>query len=181
MNDLAGKAQLSSPGILTSMNIFELSQVDPMMVREFNVSVVTGKPYYFRDKVVFTDEDQFECREIGLADKRLSFDRDVLDQSNGVFEFTNMIIFGELGDKPHRYAIFTSSRWRTHRSEETNEFDWPLPVFQFIGNPIIIDAVENDENFSISGRKALSPIVYREPSYLIKSGAQLIHEKEFTA
>lgn len=153
------------------MNLFELPQVDPMMVRKFDFSKTTIQPSLWRDKVVINDLVEFECEEIGIAENRLPFDEEIVNQSNGVFEFTNMIILGELGGDQRRWAIFTSRRWRTHR--DGDECQNPLPIFQFIGNPIIIDAVKNEANHPSN---ALSPIVYRESSYLIKSGAELMNQ-----
>lgn len=155
------------------MNIFQLPQVNPMMARKFTFSETSIQPALWRDKVVINDLVEFECVEIGIAESRLDFDEDVVDQSNGVFEFTNMVILGECGKDPHRWAIFTSRRWRTHRNG--CECQNPLPSFEFIGNPIIIDAVNNDQNIP---NDKLSPIVYREKSYLIKTGMQILHEKE---
>lgn len=156
------------------MNLFQLPQVDPMMVRQFSFAKTGIQPSLWRDKVVINDLVEFECTEIGLAESRLLFDEDVIDQSNGVFEFTNMVILGECGADTHRWAIFTSRRWRTHR--DGNECQNPLPSFEFIGNPIIIDAVKNKDN---TPSDRLYPIVYREKSYLIKTGMQILHEKEY--
>jgi len=154
------------------MNLFQLPQVDPMMVRRFSFNKGEVRAAIWRDKIVCNDLVDFDCEELGMAESRLYFDDDVIDQSNRIFEFTNMIILGELGKEPRRWAIFTSRRWRTCRKDD--ECEYPNGVLEFIGNPIIIDAVRNEANLPPDG---LSPIVYREKSYLIKSGAALLNEQ----
>lgn len=142
-----------------------------MMVREFNPGAnVWG---HFRDKVFLiqteTFNPEFEVGEIGLADSRLLFDADVVDQSNSVFEFTTDLMRREKGRPDILVAFFTSRRWRTNRPEGGGDIVWPDDgPLQFIGNPYFV-GVTNGEI-----------IVYREPSYLIKSGCAIQHECEAT-
>ena len=152
-------------------SLFNLPTVGPMMVREFTCEQGWC---HFKDKVfMFQTEGEpskIEVKEIGLADSRLDYDADVVDLSNGMFAFTSDILLRNI-EKPARFALFTSCRWRTHRTGR--QCEWIDKTFQFIGNPIIVDAFYDKE---VGFNQA---IVYRESSYLIKSGCQLQAEQEY--
>lgn len=152
--------------------IQDLPKVHPMMVRRFVPDPSHGWGHQ-RDKVVYGNigaiqNATLDVDEIGLADARLSFDEDVVDQSGFVFELTSRFMMGTKQDC--QLLVFTSRRWRNHRWEHKNEqghdMEWPTkkePLL-FIGNPYLIEV----KNGAI--------IVHRESSYLIKSGMQLQHE-----
>lgn len=135
-----------------------------MMVREFNPGFnVWG---HFRDKVFLLQVDgydfEFEVKDIGMAESRLSFDADEVDQSGAVFEFTTDLMGRKLDGVNSLFAFFTSRRWRTNRPEDGGEITWPTEgPLQFIGNPYLIEVKDGQI------------IVHREGSYLIKSGCQL--------
>ena len=101
---------------------------------------------HFRDKVMFMEGDQFqlEVEEIGMADTRLPFDEDVVDQSGAVFELTSRMMMAK-EPKDIMLAVFTSRRWRNHRwmgrNEKGEDCEWPTPEepLLFIGNPYIIE------------------------------------------
>lgn len=115
------------------------------------------------------EPSKIEVKEIGLANSRLEFDADVVNLSNGMFAFTSDMMMRKI-DKPVRTALFTSRRWRTHRTG--NECGYIDKTFQFIGNPVVVDFFyDEDAGFN-------QAIVYRESSYLIKSGCQLQAEME---
>ena len=146
------------------MKLRDLPRVHPMMVREFDPG--ENGWAHFRDKVflVWTDkfDPDFDVQDIGMAESRLTFDADVVDQSGAVFEFTTDLMFRDTVGKNMLAAFFTSRRWRTHRPEDGGDITWGLKgPLQFIGNPYFIE-VANGEI-----------IVHREESYLIKSGCQL--------
>ncbi len=149
-----------------------LPRVHPMMVRKFD-PLEMGWATGFRDKCMFMSGYDMEVEEIGMADSRLEFDDDIVDQSGAVFELTTMIMLGP-SEKDFMTAVFTSRRWRNHRWMKPNEkgetLEWPTkeePLL-FIGNPYLIE------------RKGGEIIVHRESSYLIKSGYQLQHEAEMS-
>jgi len=148
-----------------------LPKVHPMMVRR--IAPVKFNWYPFRDKVLIAGSDEIDVDEIGLAESRLLFDSDVVDQGGAVFELTSSMMMTQ--NAPDIIiGIFTSRRWRNHRWEQKNEagfdMEWPTkeePLL-FIGNPYFVERFEGEI------------IVHRESSYLIKSGAQLQHEAEIS-
>lgn len=151
------------------MKLRDLPRVHPMMVREFD----PGKDVWgcFRDKVFLFQMDgtDLDCRvtDIGMAESRLCFDADVVDQSGAVLEFTTDLMMRKLDGANAVFAFFTSRRWRTHRPEDGGPFTWPMDgPLQFIGNPYFIEVADGQI------------IVHREPSYLIKSGCQLQAEQD---
>ncbi len=143
--------------------------VHPMMVRRFTPDHHGWG--HFRDKLFLVEGGEckgvtMEVEEVGMADSRLSFDEDVVDQSGAVLEFTTeMMLHDNQGDVI--FLFFTSRRWREHRYAEKKPDGYncdavthQMPLL-FIGNPYMI-ARGNGEI-----------TVIRESSYLIKSGMQL--------
>lgn len=137
-----------------------------MMIRRFDPGLLGWA--HFRDKVIMMDGAQFKVEDVGMAQARLPFDEDVVDLSGAMLELTTHMMLSpmtELG-----LAVFTSRRWRNHRwndvDEEGYNMEWPTeddPLL-FIGNPVILT------------RSPDGITVHREPSYLIKSGAQVMSE-----
>lgn len=145
-----------------------LPKVHPMMVRRFDPLEMGWAT--FRDKCLFLSGYELDVEDIGMADSRLPFDADIIDQSGAVLELTTRMMLGS--NDVCMIAVFTSRRWRNHRFEQKQDngmnCEWPTkeePLL-FIGNPYMIE------------RKDGEIIVHRESSYLIKSGMQLQHETE---
>lgn len=147
-----------------------LPRVDPMMVRRFDPG--ENGWAHFRDKVLLMTGFEFDVEEIGMAASRLPFDEDVIDQSNSVFQLTTAMMLSR--NKDFGIAVFTSRRWRNHRwvrkEGDEHDMEWPTPEspLLFIGNPILIFNTQAGVE------------VYREKSYLIKSGCQLQAELDST-
>lgn len=104
--------------------------------------------------------DEYDVEDVGMADKRLDYDADVVDCSNRIFEITNCLI---LLKEKRCWTVFPSRRWRNHRAGLgiTNLPSKDEPLL-YIGNPIRVFA---------DPREGIT--VVRIPEFLIKSGVQL--------
>lgn len=135
-------------------NTETLPMVAPMMVRKItplhSIDLFGG--------VIVMDE--YDVEDIGLADKRLDFDEEVVDCSNRIFEITTAMM--SLKDK-RNFTVFPSRRWRNHRAgmEMTGLPSKQEPLL-YLGNPVRLFA---DPQEGIT--------VVRIPEFLIKSGVQM--------
>ena len=136
------------------MNAETLPMVAPLMVRKIT-------PLHTLDLfggVIVMDE--YDVEDVGLADKRLEFDEDVVDCSNRIFEITTCMM--GLKEKKN-FTVFPSRRWRNHRAgmEITGLPSKQEPLL-YLGNPVRLFA---DPQEGIT--------VVRIPELLIKSGVQM--------
>lgn len=135
-------------------NAETLPMVAPMMVRQIT-------PLHSLDLfggVVVMDE--YDVEDVGLADKRLDFDEDVVDCSNRIFEITTCM----MGIKEKKnFTVFPSRRWRNHRvGMKMTGYPTKEEPLLYLGNPVRLFA---DPQEGIT--------VVRIPEFLIKSGVQM--------
>jgi len=136
------------------MNAETLPMVAPLMVRKIT-------PLHTLDLfggVIVMDE--YDVEDVGLADKRLEFDEDVVDCSNRIFEITTCMM--GLKEKKN-FTVFPSRRWRNHRAgmEITGLPSKQEPLL-YLGNPVRLFADPQQ-----------GTTVVRIPEFLIKSGVQM--------
>src|SRR5437016_10037143 len=95
------------------MNFLSLPKTDPLMVRRF--TFLEGEPRIDRSGTFVFAED-YEVEDLGLADRRLDYDEDVVDCSHRMFQFTNDLLFFSDRRLVGPLTIFNSRRWRVFRS-----------------------------------------------------------------
>ena len=141
-------------------NAGTLPMVSPMMVRKITILHSAKRV----GGVLVLDE--YDVKDVGIAEKRNEWDEEVVDCSNRIFEITTFMM--GIKDKKN-FTVFPSRRWRNCRTgletfddEQCKDmFDGKLPLL-YLGNPIRIFC---------DGHGGV--IVIRIPEFLIKSGIQM--------
>jgi hypothetical protein len=108
-------------------------------------------------KLIWTE---YEVEDVGMADTRLEFDADVIDVSSGLFSISNALLCEP--KVPDELTVFSSRRFRSHRTKDQCTFPTPDDPLLFIGNPVRL--------WRMPGGGC---VINREPSYIIKSGCEL--------
>lgn len=131
--------------------------VDPMMVRV--IRFLHGNWWTDGGKLVVT---RCAVEDVGLAKDRIYYDEDVVDVSNGILKIsTDLMLQKCMSDE---IMVFPSRRFRNHRNGDICTLPTDERPLLFIGNPIRLWRTERGCE------------IIREPSYLIKSGAQIMAE-----
>lgn len=141
------------------MNADTLPMVHPLMIRRITPHYDRMQACFFVGGVLVMDE--FDAEEVGMADARLSYDEDVVDCSNRIFQLTTAMMMKP--DVRLNLCAFPSRRWRNMREgEDITGMPSPDTPLLYVGNPVRVFVDKGD-----------GLLVVRLPEFLIKSGIEL--------